>query len=257
MNKIEILSKRECNKLREAGRAAAEVLDLVCSKVCAGMSTADIDALVVAEVTRRKIRSSQLGYEGFSRSVCTSRNDVVCHGIPSPKEFVEGGDIINIDVTVEVDGFHGDTSRTLLIGEVCEKRKRVTEVAERALQKGIDVVRPGARLGDIGFAIQSYVEAQGMSVVREFGGHGIGRLMHMAPHISHFGKAGRGLRLQPGMAFTIEPMVNAGGADVEMLDDGWTVVTAEGCDSAQFEHTLLVVEEGVEVLTRTLALSDE
>jgi methionyl aminopeptidase len=182
--------------------------------------------------------------------VCTSRNQVVCHGIPSARERLASGDIINVDVTTELSGFHGDTSATFFVGEPSAEARHVVSVAERCLAAGIAEVRPGARLGDVGAAIQELARREGCSVVRDFGGHGIGRAMHMPPHVSHVGVRGSGPRLHEGMAFTIEPMINLGSPEVRMLDDGWTVVTRDGRLSAQFEHTVLVVAGGCEVLTR-------
>ena len=236
-------------RLRAAGRAAAATLALVGARLRAGITTGDIDDWVRADTTRRGGYPSQFGYHGFPAAVCTSRNEVVCHGIPSEKELLENGDIVNVDVTTELDGFHGDTSRTFAIGSVSPEARHVMDVARRCMDTGIAAVRPGARLGDIGAAIQELAEREGCSVVRDFGGHGIGRKMHADPHVAHFGVAGRGRRLRTGMAFTIEPMINLGSADVIHCEDGWRVVTADGSLSAQFEHTILVTEEGAEVLT--------
>lgn len=192
---------------------------------------------------------SQLGYHGFPASVCTSHNDVVCHGIPSATELLAPGDIINVDVTTCLDGFHGDTSRTFLVGEVSAEARHVVDTAPACLTAGIAAVRHGARLGDIGAAIVEVATRAGCSVVEDYGGHGIGRVMHAAPHVAHTGRRGRGLRLVEGMAFTIEPMVNLGRRETRLLDDGWRVVTADGSLSAQFEHTVLVTRDGCEILT--------
>lgn len=247
---IEIYGRRDQERLARAGRVAAATLLHIASKLRAGISTADIDAWVREDTAARGGKPSQLGYQGFPAAVCTSRNHVVCHGIPSRRDILRPGDIVNVDITTELDGFHGDTSATFLIGTASPEAEHVVDVARRCRDAGIAVVREGARLGDIGAAIESLARREGCSVVREFGGHGIGRKMHQAPHVSHFGKAGSGLRLRRGMAFTIEPMVNLGGAEVRMLDDGWTVVTADGSLSAQFEHTVLVTADGCEVLTQ-------
>jgi methionyl aminopeptidase len=213
------------------------------------VTTADIDAWV-RDITRAAgALPSQLGYQGFPAAVCTSKNHVVCHGIPREDERLAPGDIVNVDVTSCLDGFHGDTSATFFIGEPGPEARHVVDVARRCLEAGIAVVREGARLGDIGAAIDELARREGCSVVRDFGGHGIGRRMHAPPHVSHVGKRGYGLRLRAGMAFTIEPMINVGGADVRVLADGWTVVTADGSLSAQFEHTVLVTARGCEVLT--------
>lgn len=246
---IEIYSGLEIDALRRAGRVAAATLQAVTARVCAGIATATIDEWVREDTRRRGALPSQLGYHGFPAAVCVSRNDVVCHGVPSGSEVLESGDIVNVDVTSEFGGFHGDTSTMVLVGRVSEEAAHVVEVARRCRDAGIAVVRPGARLGDIAQAIMEVAQVGGCSVVRELGGHGIGRRMHQDPHVSYVGRAGRGLRLQVGMALTIEPMINLGGPGVVFLDDGWTVKTKDGSLSAQFEHTVLVTEEGVEILT--------
>lgn len=247
---IEILGSSQIERMRRAGRAAAETLAFVGSRLRAGMSTAEIDRLVREDTARRGGTPSQLGYEGFPAAVCTSRNHVVCHGIPSEMELLENGDIINVDVTTNLDGYHGDTSAMFVVGEASEEARAVVGVARRCRDAGIAVIREGARLGDIGAAIDELARSEGMSVVREIGGHGIGRLMHAEPHVPHTGRRGAGLRLRAGMAITVEPMINAGGAAVRFLDDGWTVVTADGSLSAQWEHTVLVTKSGFEVLTK-------
>ncbi len=235
--------------MRRAGRAAAETLARVGEQLRVGVTTADIDAWVREDTAARGGTPSQLGYQGFPASVCTSRNAVVCHGIPNPREQLRDGDILNVDVTTCLDGYHGDTSATFFIGEVSADARRIVDVARRCRDAGVRGVRPGARLGDIAAAVQELAEAEGCSVVRELGGHGIGRSMHQPPHVSYVGRSGSGRRLVSGMAITIEPMVNLGGPEVVFLDDGWTVVTADGSLSAQFEHTVLVTETGHEVLT--------
>ncbi len=246
---IELLRPFEYPKMLRAGQAAAATLAWVGAQLKPGMSTKDIDALVREDTERRGASPSQLGYNGFPAAVCTSRNQVVCHGIPSRKELLKEGDIINVDVTSCLDGYHGDTSQTFLIGECSGEAIHVRKVAKTALEKAIEIVRPGVRLGDIGATIENYVKSEGCSVVRDYGGHGIGRQMHLPPHVNHHGKAGRGLRLKPGMAITIEPMVNLGTEEVILLEDEWTVVTRDGQLSAQFEHTLLITEEGCDVTT--------
>ena len=246
---IERYGPRDLPLLRAAGRAAAETLAYVGSQLTPGMTTHDIDVLVREDTARRGGKPSQLGYKGFPAAVCTSRNQVVCHGMPSARERLLVGDIINVDVTTELEGFHGDTSATFTLGPVSPDASKLTAVARRCLKAGIAEVRPGARLGDIGAAIEALARSQGCSVVRDFGGHGIGRRMHMEPHVSHVGTRGSGVRLKPGMAFTIEPMINLGSAGVLVLEDGWTVVTADGSLSAQFEHTVFVTDDGCEVLT--------
>ena len=236
--------------LRRAGQAAALTLASVENILKPGTSTGQINDWVREDTLGRGGRPSQLGYKGFPACVCTSRNQVVCHGIPSPEEYLQDGDIINVDVTTELSGYHGDTSRTFLVGTPSPEARHVVSVAEQCLQVGIREVRDGIRLGDLGAAMEAFAHHEGCAVVREFGGHGIGRHMHMEPHVPHHGRPGRGLRLKAGMAFTIEPMVNLGSADIEILDDGWTVVTRDGKWSAQFEHTVLVTRTGCEVLTR-------
>jgi methionyl aminopeptidase len=246
---IELLDASQLERMRRAGRAAARTLAFVGSQLRAGMSTADIDRLVREDTARHGGRPSQLGYKGFPAAVCTSRNHVVCHGIPSERERLEVGDVINVDVTTEVDGYHGDTSAMFVIGEASEQAQRLVDVARRCRDAGIAVIRDGARLGDIGAAIQELARQEGVSIVTELGGHGIGRKMHGDPHVSHVGKRGAGPRLKAGMALTVEPMVNAGGAEVSFLDDGWTVVTADGGLSAQWEHTVVVTRDGYEIMT--------
>lgn len=247
---IEILSSSQIERMRRAGRAAAETLAFVGAQLRPGMSTKEIDLLVREDTARRGGRPSQLGYNGFPAAVCTSRNDVVCHGIPSSRELLAPGDIINVDVTTNVDGYHGDTSATFLIGEVAPDARRLAEVARRCRDAGIAVIREGARLGDIGAAIAELARKEGVSVVTEVGGHGIGRHMHAEPHVAHTGKRGVGLRLKAGMAITVEPMVNLGSAAVRTLDDGWTIVTADGSLSAQWEHTIVVTRDGHELMTQ-------
>jgi methionyl aminopeptidase len=246
---IDIKSPKETELMRTVGRLSAETLLLVGDKIRAGMTTADIDRIVHDDTIRQGARPAPLNYKGFPKSVCTSVNDVVCHGIPDGT-VLKNGDIVNVDVTHIYEGFHGDTSATFYIGAPSPEARHVVEVARRALDVGIAEVRDGARLGDIGAAIQEYVEGEGCSVVRDFVGHGIGRKFHEAPQVKHYGKRGTGDRVRSGMTFTIEPMVNVGGWEVEVdANDKWTVRTADGGLSAQFEHTILVTREGCEVLT--------
>jgi methionyl aminopeptidase len=228
---------------------AAETLAHVGARLRAGVTTADIDAWVREDTRARGGRPSQLGYHGFPAAVCTSRNNVVCHGIPSKSDVLTDGDIVNVDVTTELHGFHGDTSATFVIGSASPEALRVVRVARECRDAGISVVRDGARLGDIGGAIMEVARRERCTVVSELGGHGIGRKMHAEPHVSHTAKAGTGPRLRAGMVLTVEPMVNLGGADVRTLPDGWTVVTVDGSLSAQFEHTVLVTKTGYELLT--------
>lgn len=249
--RIELLSPRERDLLRDACRAAAATLAVVTRRIVAGVTTGDIDRWVREDTRRRGGLPSQLGYKGFPAAVCTSKNEVVCHGIPSAKDTLKRGDIVNVDVTTMLAGFHGDTSTTVAVGPLATEANHVRDVARRCRDAGIAEVRPGARLGDIGAAIEALAAREGCSVVREYGGHGIGRAMHAEPHVPHWGRRGEGLRLRPGMAITIEPMINLGGPAVRLLDDDWTVVTADGSLSAQFEHTVFVTDDGCEVMTRT------
>ncbi|HVH45482.1 MAG TPA: type I methionyl aminopeptidase [Labilithrix sp.] len=246
---IEILTASEIAHMRRAGRVAAETLAFIGSRIRPGISTAEIDRWVREDTARRGGRPSQLGYKGFPAAVCTSRNEVVCHGIPSDKVVLAPGDIVNVDVTTNLDGYHGDTSATFVVGEASADAKRLVDVARRCRDAGISVVREGARLGDIGAAIEELAKKEGVSIVTELGGHGIGRRMHADPHVAHTGKRGAGARLKAGMGITIEPMVNLGRAEVRFLDDGWTVVTADGSLSAQWEHTVVVSREGYEIMT--------
>lgn len=234
--------------LRAAGRSAAATLEGLAQQIRPGVSPRELDAWVRADTAARGGRPSQLGYEGFPASVCVSVNDVVCHGIPGDEPLREG-DIVNTDVTTELGGWHGDTSRTFCVGRVSELARRLVHTTERAMLAGIAAARPGAPLGAVGAAVQRVAEADGFSVVVGYGGHGIGRRMHLPPHVHHVGPAGRGPRLVPGMAFTVEPMLNSGTADTRLAADGWTVHTADGGLSAQFEHTVLITEEGPEILT--------
>jgi methionyl aminopeptidase len=234
--------------MRRAGRIAAETLVEVAELIRPGVTTDEINRFVHDDTIRRGARPAPLNYHGFPKSVCTSVNEVVCHGIPGGQRL-KSGDIINVDVTSIFEGFHGDTSATFYVGQPSDEARHVTETARRSLEIGIAVVRDGARLGDIGAAIQEFAEGEGCSVVRAFVGHGIGRRFHEPPQVSHVGTRGSGLRLRAGMCFTIEPMINVGGFEVEVLEDGWTVITRDGSLSAQFEHTLVVTKEGCEVLT--------
>jgi methionyl aminopeptidase len=243
------MSPQDVARMRAAGRFAAELLDRLGPELRPGMTTADIDRRVDELTRARGAISATLNYHGYPAHCCTSINDVVCHGIPDPQRVLREGDIINVDVTPIVDGFHGDSSRTFMIGEVSPIARRLVEDTYRSLWKGISAVRPGNTTGDIGHAIQSFAEARGYSVVRQFSGHGIGRLFHTAPAILHYGRPSSGERLLPGMTFTIEPMINLGDWRCQVLRDGWTAVTVDGSLSAQFEHTVMVTETGVEVFT--------
>ncbi len=234
--------------MRRAGRLAAETLDMITDYVRPGVTTEELDRLCHDFIVAHGAVPAPLGYRGFPKSICTSVNHEVCHGIPSSRRLEEG-DILNIDVTVVLDGWHGDSSRMYVVGKPSVKAQRLIDVTYEAMMRGIAVIRPGATLGDLGFAIQSYVERQRLSVVREFCGHGLGRAFHEPPNVLHFGRPGEGVVLRPGMFFTVEPMVNAGRPDVKILDDGWTAVTRDRSLSAQFEHTVGVTATGVEIFT--------
>ena len=234
--------------MRRAGKLAAETLDMITAHVRPGISTGEIDKLCHDYMVERGAIPATLGYRGYTKSSCTSVNHVVCHGIPGDRVLVDG-DIINIDVTVILDGWHGDSSRMYVAGEASTKAKLLMDVTYDAMMKGIAAIRPGATLGDIGHAIQVHVEKHRFSVVRDFCGHGIGRHFHEPPNILHFGRPGEGPKLKPGMFFTVEPMVNAGRPEVKILDDGWTAVTRDRSLSAQFEHMVAVTDNGVEIFT--------
>ncbi|MFZ5608032.1 MAG: type I methionyl aminopeptidase [Pseudomonadota bacterium] len=234
--------------MRRAGRLAAATLDFIAPHVAPGVTTEALDRLCHDFILDHGAVPAPLHYRGFPKSICTSVNHVVCHGIPGPKQLKEG-DTLNIDVTVILEGWHGDTSRMFFVGKAPIRAQRLCEVTYEAMLRGIAAVRPGARLGDIGHAIQSYVEANRCSVVRDFCGHGLGRVFHDAPNVLHYGRPGTGLLLREGMFFTIEPMVNLGRPDTKMLDDGWTAVTRDRSLSMQFEHSLGVTAEGAEIFT--------
>lgn len=240
--------------MRRAGRLASEVLDFITPHVVPGISTGELDRLChdyminVQGTHPAPLNYAPPGHPPFPRSICTSVNHQVCHAIPGDKKL-KAGDIVNIDVTVIKDGFHGDTSRMFYVGEPSIQARRLCEITFAAMWRGVRAVKPGGYLGDVGHAIQKYAEANGFSVVREFCGHGIGRAFHEEPQVLHYGKIGTGVKLLPGMTFTIEPMINAGRAAVRRLADGWTIVTADHSLSAQWEHTVLVTEQGFEVLT--------
>lgn len=234
--------------MRAAGRLAAEVLQYIAPFVVEGARTEDLDTLCHDFICARGAISAPLGYRGYPKSVCISHNHVVCHGIPGAYSLRKG-DILNIDVTVILEGWYGDTSTMFSIGKISSQAQRLMDVTQEALQRGISAVRPGNHFGDIGHAIQTWVESQGFSVVRDFCGHGIGRIFHGPPEILHVGRPGTGPRLEEGMFFTIEPMVNLGTPDVRILGDGWTAITRDRKLSAQFEHTLGVTAEGCEIFT--------
>ncbi len=234
--------------MRKAGRLVAECLDMLAAEVKPGVSTERIDRLVSEFAGDRKALPATLMYRGYRKSTCTSLNHVVCHGIPNEKPMKDG-DIVNIDVTLILDGWHGDSSRMYTVGDVPRRAERLIEVTYEAMMRGIAAIRPGGTTGDIGAAIQSFVEAQHMSVVRDFCGHGLGKLFHDEPNIVHVGRPGEGIVLRPGMFFTVEPMINLGRPHVKVLSDGWTAVTRDRSLSAQFEHTIGVTKTGCEIFT--------
>ncbi|MBC8027548.1 MAG: type I methionyl aminopeptidase [Steroidobacteraceae bacterium] len=246
---ISIKSPAEQEKMRVAGRLAAEVLDMIGDHVKPGVTTEELDKLCYDHITQiQKSIPANVNYRGFPKTICSSVNHVVCHGIPNEKSL-KSGDMLNIDVTVIRDGYHGDTSRMYYVGKPALPAQRLAETCWEAMWRGIERVKPGARLGDIGHAIQTFVEDKNFSVVREYCGHGIGKVYHEDPQVLHYGEPDTGDELRTGMTFTIEPMVNAGKRHVRLLGDGWTVVTKDHSLSAQWEHTVLVTESGVEVLT--------
>lgn len=249
MSNVTIKSVKEVNGIRVACQMAADTLLKVGEMLKAGITTDDIDRFVHEDTIQRGAWPAPLNYHGFPKSVCTSINEVVCHGIPG-SQVLKDGDIINVDVTTIFEGFYGDTSATFYIGKPSAEARKVTEVSRKSLDLAIAEVREGARLGDIGAAIQEYAEGQGCSVVRAFVGHGIGRQFHEPPQVHHYGRRGSGMRLKAGMVFTIEPMINVGAFEVEVLADKWTAVTVDGSLSAQFEHTVVVTKSGCEVLTK-------
>jgi methionyl aminopeptidase len=246
---VTIKTPGEIEKMRVAGRLAADVLEMIEEHVKAGVTTEQLDRLCHDYiVNEQQAIPAPLNYKGFPKSICTSINHVVCHGIPNDKPLKEG-DIVNLDITVIKDGYFGDTSKMFLVGKVPEWAVRLCQVTQECLYKGISVVRPGARLGDVGEIIQKHAEKNGYSVVREYCGHGIGNVFHEEPQVLHYGRAGTGLELKAGMTFTIEPMINQGRAETRTLGDGWTAITKDRKLSAQYEHTLLVTETGCEILT--------
>ena len=248
---INIKTPDDIQKMRVAGRLAAEVLQVVAPHVKAGVTTEELDRICHDHIVNvQKAIPANVGYRGFPKTVCTSVNNVICHGIPSEAKVLKDGDIVNIDVTVIKDGWHGDTSRMYVVGTPSVMAQRLVDVTREAMFRGIPVVRPGATLRDIGHAIQEYAESQRFSVVREYCGHGIGKVYHDEPQVLHYGRAGDGLVLREGMTFTIEPMINEGARHTRVLPDGWTVVTKDRKLSAQWEHTVLVTHDGVEILTR-------
>lgn len=245
---ITIHTESDFECMRRAGRLAAETIDYITPFVKPGVTTDELDQLCNDFTIAHNAISAPLNYRGFPKAICASINHVVCHGIPGPKRLRKG-DIVNLDITVILDGWYGDSSRMFLIGDVGVKARRLVEATHEAMMRGIAEVRPGATLGDIGHAIQTFAEGMRYSVVRDFCGHGIGRIFHAPPNVLHFGKPGEGLVLKQGMLFTIEPMINAGRHEVKVLQDGWTAVTRDKSLSAQFEHSIGVTKDGFEVFT--------
>lgn len=241
----------EIEKMREAGALSAALLDYLTPFVKPGISTGELDRLAEAFTRKHGATSGPLNYHGFPKSICTSINEVVCHGIPSDKRILQDGDIVNIDVTPVLDGFHGDSSRMFLIGNVSEQRRKLVDDTYEAMMLGIKTMRSGSHLSDIGDAIQTFAEKRGYGVVRDFCGHGVGRVFHEAPMVLHYNPHDKqyDMRLRTGMIMTVEPMLNLGTWACETLDDGWTAITADGKDSAQFEHTVLITDDGYELLT--------
>jgi methionyl aminopeptidase len=249
-SQVTIKTPAQQEQMRTAGRLAADVLDMIAAYVVPGVTTDELNARCHEYIVNvQQAVPAPLNYRGFPKSICTSVNHVVCHGIPSPDKRLKQGDIINVDVTVIKDGWHGDTSRMYAVGKIAPSAQRLIDITHEAMWIGIRQIRPGAHLGDIGAAIQGFVEPQHLSIVREYCGHGIGQIFHEDPQVLHYGERGTGVPLLPGMTFTVEPMVNAGKRHVRLLPDGWTVITKDHSLSAQWEHTVLVTDTGYEVLT--------
>ena len=249
--KISIKSKQEIQKMRIAGRLAAEVLEMIEPYVVPGVSTEELDQRCYEHiVNNQQAIPANVGYKGFEKTICSSINQVICHGIPNENRILKNGDILNIDVTVIKDGWHGDTSKMYLVGKCQPHNERLVKVTQECLYKGIEVVKPGAYLGDIGHAIQKHATKNYYSVVEDYCGHGIGSVYHEEPQVLHYGKSGTGTQLKEGMCFTIEPMINQGTKYCKTLKDGWTVETKDGRNSAQWEHTIVVTDDGCEILTK-------
>jgi methionyl aminopeptidase len=247
---IKLKTEKDIAKMRVSGRLAAEVLEMIGEYVVPGVSTEELDRRCNEYIRKvQKATPANVGYHGFPKTLCTSVNSVVCHGIPAPAEILKDGDIVNIDVTVIKDGWHGDTSRMYFVGTPSPEARKLVDTTYEAMMAGIRAVRPGARLGDVGHAIQKLAEAAGYSVVREYCGHGIGKVYHEDPQVLHYGRPNTGTLIKEGMTFTVEPMINLGDPDVEQLDDGWTVVTRDRSLSAQWEHMIAVTKNGFEILT--------
>ena len=248
--KISIKSSENINKMRVAGKLAAEVLEMITPHVKPGISTGELDKLCYEYIVNvQNAIPANVGYKGYEKSICSSINQVICHGIPDNQKILKDGDILNIDVTVIKDGWHGDTSKMFLVGKCAPHNERLVRITQECLYKGIKVVKPGAFLGDIGHAIQTHAEKNYYSVVEDYCGHGIGTVYHEEPQVLHYGKPGKGIQLKEGMCFTIEPMINQGTKYCKTLKDGWTVETKDGRNSAQWEHTIAVTSSGSEILT--------
>jgi len=248
--KISIKSSENINKMRVAGKLAAEVLEMITPHVKPGISTGELDKLCYEYIVNvQNAVPANVGYKGYEKSICSSINQVICHGIPDNQKILKDGDILNIDVTVIKDGWHGDTSKMFLVGKCAPHNERLVRITQECLYKGIKVVKPGAFLGDIGHAIQTHAEKNYYSVVEDYCGHGIGTVYHEEPQVLHYGKPGKGIQLKEGMCFTIEPMINQGTKYCKTLKDGWTVETKDGRNSAQWEHTIAVTSSGSEILT--------
>lgn len=249
MTTVSIKTPEEIEKMRVSGRLAASVLDMIEPHIQAGVTTDQLNSICHQFITEElNAIPAPLNYRGFPKSICTSINNVVCHGIPGPRKLKKG-DIVNVDVTVIKDHYHGDTSRMFMVGKPSIRAKRLCDICYDCMMKGIEIIRPGLRLGDLGYVIQRHAERNGFTVVREYCGHGIGRVFHEDPHILHYGTPGTGLEIVAGMTFTVEPMLNAGKKETRIQADNWTVVTSDGSLSAQWEHTILVTREGYEILT--------
>tara|TARA_B100001109_G_scaffold193897_1_gene160509 strand:+ start:256 stop:1026 length:771 start_codon:yes stop_codon:yes gene_type:complete len=249
--KINLKNQDQISQMRVAGQLAAEVLEMIAQYVVPGVSTEELDKRCYDFIVdEQKAIPANVGYNGFKKTICSSVNQVICHGIPSDKKILKDGDILNIDVTVLHNGWHGDSSKMFLVGKSQPHNERLVRVTQECLYKAIEVVKPGARLGDIGAVIQEHAEKNHYSVVEDYCGHGIGQVYHEEPQVTHFGRAGTGLEIKEGMCFTIEPMINQGSKYTKLLSDGWTVETKDGRNSAQWEHTLAVTASGVEVLTK-------
>ena len=248
---ISIKTQNDISKMRIAGKLAAEVLDMITPHVLPGISTGELDSICYKYITEtQKAIPANIGYNGYEKTICSSVNNVICHGIPDNNKVLKNGDIVNIDVTVIKDGWYGDTSKMFLVGKCKPHNERLVRVTQECLYKAIEIVKPGICLGDIGNAIQVHAEKNYYSVVEDYCGHGIGNIYHEDPQILHFGKPGTGIEVKEGMCFTIEPMINQGSKYSKVLSDGWTVETKDGRNSAQWEHTLAVTAEGVEILTK-------